>query len=105
MEAAQHPALQAAVRFLAQLADVQAVHHAVHGEQHLGLVVLGINALTHRAELHAGKIQAGEKRKRVRGRAGKPGSIIHQDGIERPARVEGCAEQPLEAWPVGAGAA
>jgi hypothetical protein len=53
----QHSAVHAPVSFLGEFLNIQAVHHAVHSNKHLSLLMLGVNPLADGDKAHASETQ------------------------------------------------
>src|SRR5581483_84918 len=77
--ATQHQTFQPAMRLLRKLLYIQAIHHAVDSDQHMRLLVLGIDALTDSDEADAGEIQLLEDAQRILRVSCQPAAVVEQD--------------------------
>ncbi|HZU42164.1 MAG TPA: hypothetical protein VE994_05790 [Terriglobales bacterium] len=83
MLATQHQTFESTMGLLGKLLHVQAVHHAVDSDQHMRLLVLGIDALTDSDETDACKVKLLEDTQRILGVPRKPAAVVEQNDVER----------------------
>nr|WP_260705129.1 hypothetical protein [Edaphobacter flagellatus] len=78
---------------LGKLLHIQAIHHAVDSDQHMRLLVIGVDPLTHSDQSNPGKVQPLEDAQRILGVPRQAAAVIEQDDVEGTSRRERSVQQ------------
>jgi len=102
VQPAQHPPFQTTMGLLGELLDVKRIHQAMHGHQHVGLFVLGVDVLGNGNEADPGKFQPLDDPQGVGEISRKPAGIIDQNHVEVALGRERGFKQTVQPWTIRA---
>ena len=105
MLSAQHETFEPPVSFLGKLLHVKAVHHAVDGHQHMGLLVVGVDPLTDCDQPDAGEVQPLKECQRILRISRQSAAVVKEDNVEGARRRERRSQQAPQPRAVRADAA